>query len=167
MNVSSEAPTPSELYRRWERQHWNAQAVDFVKDRCDWLELTDQERWQWYWLAGLSHFRRSETHAVVCLATLLPCLPRPSQQHFLGTQIADEARHAYFFERFHEEVLLAELPTPPHGQLTVSPTYQCLFLDSVTEVVQKAANDPNGTNVAIAAFQIFVILEGSIALATF
>ena len=167
MYASSDPSTSAELYRRWERQQWNAQAVDFAPDRRDWLELTDQERWQWYWLAGFSHFRKSETHAVVCLARLLPYLPQPEHQHFLATQIADEARHAVVFERFHGEVLAAALPTQTQGALTISPAYQCLFIDSLTEAVGNAVNRPGSDTLAAAALQLFIMLEGSIALASF
>ncbi len=167
MNAFSDAPTPTELYRRWERRHWHAQAVDFSQDRREWLDLSDEERWQWCWLAGFSHFRASEIHAVLCSARLLPCLARPEQKYFLATQVADEARHAYFFQRFYDEVMGAELPTETQGPLTISPSYQRLFLDSLTEVVDSAVNHPSHANVAVAAFQAFVVLEGSIAIATF
>src|SRR5437879_6553829 len=99
--------TPSDLYCKWEDQHWKAFAVDFSEDRDQWLKLAEGEQGQWYWLAGFSHFRRSETDAIVFLSTILPCLARSDQQHFLATQIADEARHAVFFERFYREVVLS------------------------------------------------------------
>jgi ribonucleoside-diphosphate reductase beta chain len=166
MDASSELTIPAELYRRWERQQWKAQAIDFTKDRCDWLELPEQERWQWYWLAGLSHFRDAETHVVGVLSTVLPCLPRPSQQLFLATQIADEARHSFFFERFHEEVIGDQLPRPPQGQMMVSPAYQRLFFDAPTAAARNAAHDPTPAKVAIIAFHVFVVLEGAFALAS-
>lgn len=161
-----QAPTPFALYRRWERQRWNAQAVDFSLDRCDWVALSELERWQWFWVAGFSHFRPSETHVVDCLAMLLPCLPRPDQRDYLRTQIADEIRHAYFFTRFDEEVLSAARPASDQGPLTISPAYQRLFFDSLTDVVRTVVKDPSRMNVARAAIHIFVVLEGSIALAT-
>ncbi len=166
-NTANGVPTLSDLFERWEREHWNARSVDFADDRRDWLNLTDDERWQWYWLAGFSHFRKSETHAVICLSMLMPCLRCAEQQRVLGMQIADESRHADFFERFHEEVLLAALPTAKQGPLTISAAYQELFIDSLTDAVRKAADEPSHTNVAVAVLQLFIMLEGSIALATF
>jgi ribonucleoside-diphosphate reductase beta chain len=159
-----ETPTPSDLYRKWEGQHWKAAAINLSKDRDDWLGLTEHERWQWYWLAGFSHFRKSETHAVVLLSILLPCLVRPDQQHFLGTQIGDEARHAHFFERFYREVVLSALPD---GELTISPIYQRLFIESPTIATQNLVNNRSHDNLAVAAFHVFILLEGSIALASF
>jgi ribonucleotide reductase beta subunit family protein with ferritin-like domain len=167
MGAFAGADELSELYRKWERQHWTAQTLDFTQDRHDWLEITDHERWQWYWLAGFAHFRKSETHGVICLAALLPHLPRPEQQHVVGTQIADESRHAYFFERFHDEVLSSALPATQQGPLSISPAYHRLFLEWPSAVVRKAAAEPSAANLAVAVFQIFIVLEGSIALASF
>lgn len=166
MNSVFDTSAPLELYRRWEQQQWSAQAVDFSRDRRDWLELTDEERWQWYRLAGFSHFRRSEIHGLVCLATLLPCLPKPEQQQFLSTQIADEGRHAYFFERFHEEVLSTAIPVHDQGQLEISPPYQRLFITSSAEVARRAFDARTHQALAKAATHIFLVLEGSIALAS-
>jgi ribonucleotide reductase beta subunit family protein with ferritin-like domain len=166
-NADCSAPALSDLYGRWERQHWHAQEVDFARDRRDWLALTDHERWQWYWLAGFSHFRRSETHGLVCLATLLPCLRRPDQQLVLGTQIADESRHALFFERFHREVLDAAVPGARQGQSGISAAYQALFIDCAAALARKAANEPSPQNLAAAVLHIFIVLEGALALASF
>jgi ribonucleoside-diphosphate reductase beta chain len=154
---------PSGLYGKWEVQHWKASAIDLSKDRDDWLGLTEQERWQWYWLASFSHFRGSETDAVVWLSRFLPCLVRPDQQHFLGTQIADEARHAYFFDRFHREVLLSALP---EGEVTASPIYQKLFIEMPAIVAANLTENRTDDNLAVAAFHVFILLEGSIALAS-
>jgi ribonucleoside-diphosphate reductase beta chain len=115
-------------------------------------------------LAGFYHFRQSELHGLVCTATLLPVLPRADQQHFLSTQIADEGRHAYFFERFHHEVLSA---AAPGGELSISPTYQQLAIDLPMESCMTAGRMPSSANLARAALHGFVVMEGSIALATF
>jgi ribonucleoside-diphosphate reductase beta chain len=159
-----ETLTPSQLYRKWEGQQWKAAAIDLSKDRDDWLGMTDQERWQWYWLACFSHFHQSETDAVVWLSTVLPCLVRPDQQHFLSTQIADEARHAYFFERFYREVVLKALPD---GEVTISPTYQRLFIEMPAIVAQNLVRNRSHDHLGVAAFHVFILLEGSIALASF
>ena len=158
-----ETLTPSELYGKWEGQHWKASAIDLSKDRDDWLGLTEQERWQWYWLASFSHFRESETDAVVWLSTFLPCLARPDQQHFLGTQIADEARHAHFFDRFYREVLMSALPD---GEVTLSPTYRRLFIETPAIVARNLVENRTDDNLAVAAFHVFILLEASIALAS-
>jgi ribonucleotide reductase beta subunit family protein with ferritin-like domain len=166
-NAANQVPTLSELYGRWEREHWSARSVDFTDDRRDWLNLADDERWQWYWLAGFAHFRKSETHAIISLSMLMPCLRSAEQQRVLGTQVAGESRHADFFERFHEQVLLAALPTAKQGPLTISAAYQELFIDSLTDIIRKAVDKPSDANLASAVLQLFIILEGSIALATF
>lgn len=158
--------TLSELYGRWERQHWTAQGIDLSADRRDWLSLTEQERWQWYWLASFSHFSKSETDALTFFAKLLPHLPRPEQQCLLGAQIADESRHAFFFARFHDEVLSTALPTTRKSPISISPAYQNLFVDSASAVVRKAVDEPNEDNLAAAVLHLFIVLEGAVALAS-
>jgi len=158
---------PKGLYERWERQHWQAQAIDFTQDRRDWTELSDKERKQWYWLAGFSHFRESEVQALLSLGALLPCLPRADQRFFLATQIADEGRHAYFFERFHREVLDANR-IDERARPAISPTYERLFLTLTADLSRAAAARPEDcAALAVAVVHIFIVLEGSIALATF
>ncbi len=167
MSEYVEANKALQLYCRWERQHWHPEALDFARDRADWLALTDHERWQWYKLAGFYHFRKAESDVMVGLAALLPCLQSPEQQIALSAQIADEARHTFFFERFHREVLSAALPTAHQGNVTVSPAYRYLLVDSVNAVVRETVNDPCPATLAKAIFHIFVLLEGSFALAGF
>jgi ribonucleoside-diphosphate reductase beta chain len=128
------------------------------------LAITDQARWQWYWLAGFSHFRQVETHGMICLTALLQVLPTADQQHFLGTQIADEGRHAYFFERFYNEVLSSATPA---GELSISPVYRQLAIDMLLDICTQAARKPSNANLARAALHMFIVMEGSFALASF
>lgn len=167
ISTSSDVSTLFELYSRWERQHWTVEGINLEADRVDWLNLTDQQRLQWYWLASFSHYRKTEADAVILFATLLPCLHRPEQQFALGVQIADESRHALFFERFHNEVLSADATTSRSRSLTGSPAYQYLFTESANSVVRRAVGEPSRANLAAAIFHLFIVLEGAVALASF
>jgi ribonucleoside-diphosphate reductase beta chain len=167
MAADRSVATPLELYRRWERQHWQADAIDLRTDAQQWQSLTEEERRRWYWLAGFSHFRDSELEAVATLSRLLPCLSHADQRCYLATQIADEARHSRFFLRYHAEVLdLA--PVRSGAPPSMSPAYQELTFGLPRELGERAAAAPHdASELAQAVVHFFIILEGTLAMATF
>src|SRR5438132_4980030 len=93
----------AELYRLWERQQWATQDIDFTQDRIDWHERIDaDERYQRMY--GLSSFFIGEQKVAEELGPIMRATPDEEMRIFLCTQIADEARHVAFFNRFYEEV---------------------------------------------------------------
>ena len=95
--------TYAELYLLWERQQWQTQELDFSRDREDWHErIDDEERFQRMY--GLSSFFIGEQKVAEELGPIMRAAPTEDQKIFLCTQIADEARHVRFFERFYREV---------------------------------------------------------------
>jgi ribonucleotide reductase beta subunit family protein with ferritin-like domain len=167
MSTDEVGVTLASLYIRWEKEFWRAHDLSLDRDKLDWINLSDDERRQWYWIAGFSHFRETEPHAVAVLTKLLPLLRSPQQQGVLALQIADECRHAFFFERFHEEVVMAAAPAPDQSQRGISPAYQYFTFDGVTASVNRATEEPDNANLAAAIFHVFIMLEGSLALASF
>ena len=96
----------SELYNLWERQQWATQDLDFSQDKVDWHErIPEEERYQR--LYGLSSFFIGEQKVADELGPIMRAAPTETQRIFLGTQIADEARHVRFFDRFFSEVAVA------------------------------------------------------------
>src|SRR4051794_32050512 len=91
-----------QLYLLWERQQWQTQAIDFSKDREDWWGFPEEERFQRMY--GLSSFFIGEQKVAEELGPIMRAAPTEDQKVFLCTQIADEARHVRFFERFYREV---------------------------------------------------------------
>src|SRR5919106_5414442 len=92
-----------ELYRLWERQQWLTQELDFTQDRVDWHERIDpEERFQRMY--GLSAFFIGEQRVTDELGPIMRAAPTEEMRIFLSTQIADEARHVRFFNRFYDEV---------------------------------------------------------------
>ena len=99
--------TYKELYLLWERQQWQTQELDFSKDREDWHErISEEERFQRMY--GLSSFFIGEQKVAEELGPIMRAAQTEDQKIFLCTQIADEARHVRFFERFYEEVGVLE-----------------------------------------------------------
>ena len=92
-----------ELYSLWERQQWAVQDIDFTQDRIDWHErIPAEERYQR--MAGLSSFFIGEQRVAAELGPMMRAAPQEDMRIFLCTQIADEARHVAFFDRFYSEV---------------------------------------------------------------
>lgn len=93
----------SSLYRRWEQQQWAVSDLSFTKDIADWDTLPYGVR------SAMQHtmtlFFIGEQAVTDSLAPLLHASPREDERIFLATQIADEARHTVFFQRFFDEVL--------------------------------------------------------------
>lgn len=91
------------LYRLWEEHNWSAKNLDFTQDAIDWQEKhTDQQRRAILW--NYAMFLDGEESVTVTLAPFLNAVPRYEDRIYLATQIADEARHHVFFDRFLREV---------------------------------------------------------------
>src|SRR6476646_1053964 len=99
--------TYRQLYELWERQQWATQDLDFTQDRIDWHERIDpEERYQR--MTGLSACFIGEERVTGELAPIMRAAPEDEMRLFLATQIADEARHVAFFDRFYREVGVLE-----------------------------------------------------------
>ena len=99
--------TYRQLYELWERQQWAMQDIDFTQDRIDWHERIDEdERFQRMY--GLSSFFIGEQRVAAELGPMMRAAPDEDMRIFLCTQIADEARHVAFFDRFYSEVGVLE-----------------------------------------------------------
>lgn len=93
----------SSLYRRWEKQQWAVSDLDFTADQQQWDQLDHGQR---------DAVRRTmilffigEQAVTDTLSPILHAAPYEDERIFLATQIADEARHTVFFQRFFDEVL--------------------------------------------------------------
>ena len=99
--------TYRELYELWERQQWRTQDLDFTQDRIDWHERIDAEEREAR-MYGLSSFFVGEQRVAAELGPMMRAVPDEDMRIFLCTQIADEARHVAFFDRFYTEVGVLE-----------------------------------------------------------
>src|ERR687890_914489 len=99
--------TYEQLYNLWECQQWATQDIDFTQDRIDWHErIPEEERFQRMY--GLSSFFIGEQKVAEELGPMMRAAPTEEMRVFLCTQIADEARHVQFFNRFYDEVGVLE-----------------------------------------------------------
>jgi ribonucleoside-diphosphate reductase beta chain len=88
---------PLGLYDGWEQRNWRISDLDLAADRPAWDALPGVVRAGL--LAGLSGLFLGEVSVTETLAPLAYAAPRYDYRLFLCTQLADEARHALFFQR--------------------------------------------------------------------
>jgi ribonucleoside-diphosphate reductase beta chain len=157
-----------QLYQLWERQQWATQDLDFSRDREDWNErFDDEERFQRMY--GLSSFFIGEQKVAEELGPIMRAAPTEEQRIFLCTQIADEARHVRFFERFYQEVGVYESSelsalleqTSEH----LNDNFKVLFDEMLSGRVDRLAAEPEDTTALVEAITLYhMVIEGMLAL---
>jgi ribonucleoside-diphosphate reductase beta chain len=157
-----------ELYRLWERQQWRTQDIDFTQDRIDWHErIPPEERFQRMY--GLSSFFIGEQRVAEELGPMMRAAPTEEMRIFLCTQIADEARHVQFFNRFYDEVGVLEsdnlqdrlAETSEH----LNPEFNVLFDEMLAGKVDRLARDPGDLETLVEAITLYhMVIEGMLAL---
>src|SRR3954471_5328926 len=158
----------AELFALWERQQWSVYALDFTRDRADWHErIPPEERYQRMY--GLSAFFVGEQRVAVELGPMLRAMPDEDMRLFLCTQIADEARHVKFFDRFYSEVGVLEADMLD-GRLAetsehLNPDFTTLFDELLHERVDRLAREPEDLGALVEAVTIYhMVVEGMLAL---
>jgi ribonucleoside-diphosphate reductase beta chain len=158
----------TELYSLWERQQWRTQDLDFSRDRVDWHErIPAEERFQRMY--GLSSFFIGEQRVAQELGPMMRAAPTEEMQIFLCTQIADEARHVQFFNRFYDEVGVLEADNLQDRLAETSehlnPEFGVLFDEMLKGRVDKLARDPSDLETLVEAITLYhMVIEGMLAL---
>ena len=157
-----------QLYHLWERQQWATQDIDFTQDKIDWVEkIPPDERFQRMY--GLSSFFVGEQRVTAELGPMMRAAPTEEMRLFLSTQIADEARHVAFFNRFYEEVGVLEsdnlqdrlAETSDH----LNPKFHALFDEMLKSRVDRLAQEPEDLEVLVEAVTLYhMVIEGMLAL---
>ena len=154
------------LYRRWETQQWAVSDLDFTKDKTDWANLMPaiQKTVQ----NTMTLFFIGEQAVTDTLAPLLHAAPREDERIFLATQIADEARHTVFFQRFFEEVL--GVGGGLHAALeAVSPRategFRKIFEHQLIDATELVRREPKNEQAWIAGVVTYhLVIEGYLAV---
>ena len=157
-----------ELYDLWERQQWQTQELDFSQDRVDWHErIPEEERFQRMY--GLSSFFIGEQRVAEELGPIMRAAPTEEQKVFLCTQIADEARHVRFFERFYREVgvlesdELSEMLAETSSHLNQN--FGELFDEMLGARTARLSQEPEDTEAMVEAVTLYhMVIEGMLAL---
>jgi ribonucleoside-diphosphate reductase beta chain len=157
-----------QLYNLWERQQWATQDIDFTQDRIDWHErIPEEERFQRMY--GLSSFFIGEQKVAEELGPMMRAAPTEEMRIFLCTQIADEARHVRFFNRFYDEVGVLEADTLQdrlaETSAHVNPEFDQLFDEMLKSRVDHLARKPEDLVALVEAVTLYhMVIEGMLAL---
>jgi len=158
----------AELYSLWERQQWRVQDIDFTQDRIDWHErISPEERYQRMY--GLSSFFIGEQRVAAELGPMMRACPDEEMRIFLCTQIADEARHVAFFNRFYEQVGVLEADNLDDRLAETSAhlndNFKLLFDEMLASRVDRLAREPEDLETLVEAVTLYhMVIEGMLAL---
>ena len=147
--AGSSCSATHELYELWERQQWATQDLDFSQDRVDWHERFSTEE-RYTRMYGLSAFFIGEQRVTDELGPIMRAAPTEEMRIFLSTQIADEARHVQFFNRFYDEVGVLEGADDLAARLArvqrnLNPEFAELFDGMLKSRVDRLAAEPEDT----------------------
>src|SRR5215471_14547710 len=156
----------SSLYRRWEKQQWAVADLDFSADQQQWSTLDEGQR---------DAVRRTmilffigEQAVTDTLSPILHAAPYEDERIFLATQIADEARHTVFFQRFFDEVLQvrgglssALSVVGPEATKGFRRIFETDLIDA-TEAVRRDPKDLTSWVEAVVTYHL--VIEGYLAL---
>ena len=158
-----------QLYELWERQQWATQDLDFSRDRFDWHERISAEE-RYTRMYGLSAFFIGEQRVTDELGPIMRAAPTEEMRIFLSTQIADEARHVRFFNRFYEEVGVLEgaddlAERLARVQRNLNPEFAELFDEMLKSRVDRLAAEPEDQVTLVEAITLYhMVIEGVLAL---
>jgi ribonucleoside-diphosphate reductase beta chain len=118
---------------------------------------------------GLSSFFIGEQKVADELGPIMRAAPTEEMRLFLCTQIADEARHVAFFNRFYDEVGVLEADnlrdrleeTSAH----LNTNFHTLFDDMLKSRVDRLATEPEDLETLVEAVTLYhMVIEGMLAL---
>ena len=160
-----------ELYWRWERQQWQTQEIDFTQDKLDnerlKVEQTQEQQDQGH--KTFSSFWIGERQVTVDLVPFVLAAPDDAQKIFLTTQVADEARHVMFFDRFFSEVLGSEGDSLYDRIFNEKPwvyrAYDEIFFGTLARLADELRRDPSNFETLVRGVTVYhIIIEGFLAL---
>jgi ribonucleoside-diphosphate reductase beta chain len=157
---------PQQLYELWERQSWQAHAIDLSRDRADWEALTDEERGHLSW--NLSSFFVGEERVTTQFTGLVAAYESQGEEAFLTTQQVDEARHAQHFNRFYEQVVRYDGSFEDRltrAREDLNDAFLVLFDQHLVEACRRLMADPADVEAKVDFVTAYhMVIEGTLAL---
>jgi ribonucleoside-diphosphate reductase beta chain len=163
------APSYRKLISRWENQGWNSEVFDYTRDAEEWnsdIWTEDQKR---FMVWSLSEFFLGEERVTTELLPFAIAAPMDDQRIFLASQIADEARHVVFFDRYYREALGAEAETIADNLAEqrehVNDDWKKLFDGILHDVAEDLRKDPSDFESLVRGVTVYmIVIEGTLAL---
>lgn len=161
--------TPLDLYKRWERQNWSTQDLDFSKDIEDWSNMTGIfESFKTELQRTFTLFFIGEQAVTDTLSPLLHAAPDEPSRIFLSTQVVDEARHTVFFSEFFENVVgisggLSEALSQLRDKTVQG--FREIFDRDLVDVTERVRRDPSDYGAWVEGIAVYhLVVEGMLAL---
>jgi ribonucleoside-diphosphate reductase beta chain len=167
--VVEAAPSYRKLISRWENQGWSSESFDFSRDAEEWKSdiWSDEQRRFMNWM--LSSFFIGEERVTTELLPFAIAAPTDDQRIFLASQIADEARHCVFFDRFYREVLGSGTTTIAENLAVERPKMHNEYLELFDGILHDCAEtlrkDPSDMDALVRGITVYmIVIEGTLAL---
>ena len=164
------APSYRKLIQRWERQGWSSETFDFSRDAEQWNDdsFFDEEERRWM-LFFFSEFFLGEERVTTELLPFAIAAPSDDQRIFLASQIADEARHCVFFDRFYREVIGSGTDSITENlklqREHVNEDFKQLFDGILHDCAESLRKDPSDMEALVRGITVYmVVIEGTLAL---
>jgi ribonucleoside-diphosphate reductase beta chain len=163
------APSYRKLISRWENQGWNSETFDYSTDAVEWNSDLWTEEQKRFMVWSLSEFFLGEERVTTELLPFAIAAPMDDQRIFLASQIADEARHVVFFDRYYREVLGAEAETIADNLAEqrehVNDDWKKLFDGILHDVAEDLRKDPSDFESLVRGVTVYmIVIEGTLAL---
>jgi ribonucleoside-diphosphate reductase beta chain len=164
------APSYRKLISRWENQAWSSESFDFSRDAEEW---NDEEIWtseqKRFMVWSLSEFFLGEERVTTELLPFAIAAPLDDQRIFLASQIADEARHCVFFDRFYREVIGSDAATIADNlkqqRAHVNEDWKQLFDGILHDAAETLRKDPSNMEALVRGVTVYmIVIEGTLAL---
>lgn len=155
------ASFPLRLFQKAKRDGiWDPAAIDFSRDRDDWLALSEAERDLLLRLSTL--FQAGEEAVTLNLLPLVRTVAREGrleEEIYLTSFLWEEAKHVEMFRRFLDQVADAR------GALDslLPPSYAALLEDELAPALERLERDPSPQAQAEASVTYNMIVEGVLA----
>jgi ribonucleoside-diphosphate reductase beta chain len=166
--MDEEVPDYRQLYYGWERQQWEAGAIDFSDDRRQWIEdFSPELRRSFLW--SLASFYVGEELVTNTLVSFVDAAPREEHAVFLMTQLVDEARHTVFFDRFYSEALDeqgGDMKSRLERQTDrLNTGFRTLLHEMVPESAERIRRERGSVTALIEGVVLYhIVIEGALAL---
>ena len=166
--MDGDLPGYRELYYQWERQQWEAGAIDLSGDRRQWVEdLSPELRRSLQWTIG--SFFAGEEEVTKNLVPFVDAAQSEEQAVFLTTQLVDGARHTVFIDRFHSEVIEGQgdgmLTHPKRRSERASPGLRTLVSEMLPEAADRIRREKGSIAALIEGVVLYhIVIEASVAL---
>jgi ribonucleoside-diphosphate reductase beta chain len=120
-------------------------------------------------LFSLSEFFLGEERVTTELLPFAIAAPTDDQRIFLASQIADEARHCVFFDRFYREVIGSDAKTIADNlniqRANVNDDFKQLFDGVLHDVADELRRDPSNMEALVRGVTVYmIVIEGTLAL---